>query len=422
MKAALRFVVMAIALGTAAYSHGRVGSPSSTARELPGVVNCKNHYILREPCDNAAVDVDIGVVGAVAIGPGGDVYFSGRNIVYRIDALGMLTRVAGNGSPGFSGDGGPAVDALLNIPWWDYPEWQHDFIDNDELIGALALDAAGNLYIGDSYNNRVRRVTPEGVIDTVVGTGVQGGFGGPPIRAEGVPPLKATLWWPQGLAIDAGRGNLFVSDSTGVLLMLAANGATTTLTSNDCGSFSSPGLCAPNGAAVNAASDVFVTDGYCRVRRVRSAGEVETVAGREQPDHGSPVTCGYSGDGGPAIREALAWPFAVAIDVRQNLIIADTYNHCIRKVDADGVITTLAGRCGQEGNAPPYGPAIVAGLRMPHGIAVDAIGNLYIADSGNHRMRKVTPDGIMTTIAGNGASSPEEIPIPPPFQPVPKGG
>lgn len=353
----------------------------------------KNHYILTEPCSLSAIDVAIGTPGAVATDAQGNLYFSSPNLVFKIDRSGRLTRVAGSGEAGYSGDGGPATEALLNFPK-SYPELENDPIDFSELVGPLALDAAGNLYIADAYNNRVRRVDANGVIVTVAGDAKPFDWGDRD---------PARLWWPQGIAVDA-AGRLLVSDGTGILRRIAPDGSVTTLTENDCGKHRLPGLCAPEGIAVDVHGNVHVADGYCRIRKVSGVGEVVTIAGVDtRGGHGFGWTCGYSGDGGPATSAALAWPFGVAVDADGNLFIADTYNNCIRKVDGAGVITTAAGSCGWgRGYSGDGGPATQARLNLPHGIAVGADGNLFIADTENRRLRKVTPDGLIVTVAGNG--------------------
>jgi hypothetical protein len=163
---------------------------------------------------------------------------------------------------------------------------------------------------------------------------------------------------------------------------------------------------------VDIAGNVYATDAYCRVRKIPSGGEIITVAGNESPDgRGFVVTCGYSGDGGPATRAAINGGSGMAVDAAGNLYIADTYNNRIRKVSPAGVITTVAGT-GQSygyyyhgGYSGDGGRATNALLNMPRGVAVDREGNLYIADSENFRVRKVTPDGIITTVAGNGVWS-----------------
>jgi sugar lactone lactonase YvrE len=339
---------------------------------------------------DSAVEVSIGSPAGIAADTLGNVYFSSPNLVYKLDRDGNLTRVAGRAMAGYSGDGGPAVQALLNIPLFDYPEIRADFIDYAELTGPLAVDAAGNLYIGDAYNDRVRMVDRLGTITTVA----QGG-------------------WPQGVAVDA-NGNLYVAFAYGVLQKISRDGAITPLAGANCGpGYLGPGICGPEQIAVDAAGNVYVPDVYCRVRRVGPEGSTITVAGADtQPSHGFVFTCGRFGDDGPAARAALAWPFGVALDVDHNLYIADTYNHCIRKVDGDGLIRTVAGNCGSRGYSGDADRATQAKLDAPHAIALDSAGSMYIADTGNHRIRKVSPDGLITTIAGNGGDTPDELAVP----------
>ncbi len=336
----------------------------------------------------SAVDVSIGSPAGIAADTFGNVYFSSPNLVYKLDRDGDLTRVAGRAVAGYSGDGGPAALALLNIPLFDYPEIRVDFIDFEELTGPLAVDAAGNLYIGDAYNDRVRKVDRSGTISTV---------------AEG--------GWPQGVAVDP-AGNLYVAYSSwpGYLQRYTPAGDVT-LAGTNCGpTYLGPGLCAPEQIAVDTAGNVYVPDGYCRIRKVSPDGSTVTVAGADdQPSQGFVFTCGFSGDGGPATRAALAWPFGVALDADNNLYIADTYNHCIRKVDRDGVIRAVAGQCGKQGYSGDGGPATRALLDAPHAIAIDFAGNIYIADTANYRIRKVSPGGVITTIAGNGGGLPDEL-------------
>lgn len=356
----------------------------------------KNHFILDEPCALPATTSAIGRPGAVAVDTQGNVYFSSPNIVFKLSE-GGLTRVAGNGKSGFAGDGGPAFDALLSFPA-SYPEMEMWPSEYSPLAAPLALDTSGNLYIGDVYNNRVRRVDARGIIQTVAGSGKRSAWG-----SFHLPDL----WWPQGVAIDS-AGLLLVADATGVLRRIQPDGTQVALTDNNCGAHINAGLCAPLGIAIDARGDIFAADGYCRVRKVTTAGTVMTVAGADRrPDRGSIFTCGFSGDGGPATHAALAGPRAVAVDNLGGLYIADPYNHCVRKVDPAGVIRTAAGTCGFEGFGGDGGAAIEARLNQPHGVALDAAGNLFIADSGNYRIRRIKPDGMIETIAGNGAPLPE---------------
>jgi sugar lactone lactonase YvrE len=364
-----------------------------------GEAGGENHYILQ--CGERCVRADTAAIGkptGIATDAYGNVYFSGRSIVYKVDAGGYITRVAGNGTRGFSGDGGPARDALLDIPFDKYKEIVADFIDFDYLIGGLAVDALGNLYIADSYNNRVRKVDASGIITTIAGKGDPGH------------PNSTTDYlfgWPQGVAVDAG-GNLYVSSAWGALLKRYPDGTISLESTANCGHFLDPGFCSPKQIAVDAAGNVYVPDVHCRVRKVSADGTMVTIAGDERPSRYFVWTCGYSGDGGPAIGAALSEPHSVAVDAMGNIYIADTNNRCVRKVDGDGNIVTVAGKCaediqwGDSSYSGDGGPATAAQLDRPFGVAVDRAGNLFIADTYNYRVRMVTPDGIITTIAGNG--------------------
>ncbi len=346
----------------------------------------KNHYILSGECVAAGVQQAIGKVGAVATDAHGNVYFSAPHAVYRLESSGALTRLAGGAVPGYAGDGGPARLALLDIPYDDYPEIHRDFIDFYPLVGGLAVDADGNVFIADAYNNRVRKIDPAGRISTVLDS--------------------KSVSWPQGLAADA-SGTLYVSSAWGALLRMTRDGSITTLTGANCGgAFKDPGLCVPEQIAVDGSGHVYVPDGYCRVRKVGPAGSVVTVVGNEQPGGDFAFTCAYAGDGGPALGAALGnMPYGVALDAAGSLYIADTGNHCIRKVDTTGTIDTFAGICGNNGGFDgDGGPARQAHFRTPSGVAVDAAGNVYVADTGNLRVRKIAPDGTIVTVAGDGTT------------------
>jgi NHL repeat len=242
------------------------------------------------------------------------------------------------GAYGFKGDGGPATSALLNNP------------------SGIALDAAGDLFIADTDNNRIRKVTPNGVITTVAGTG-QGGS-----VADGVPATSAQLTGPEAIAVDT-MGNLLIADS-----------------------------------------------GYpTRIRKVTPAGVISTIAGgNHQP--------GFSGDGGPATQAQLSNSVrGLAVDAAGDIFIADTQNNRIREVTPDGLIKTIAGNGnpgtgipGGGGPAGDGGPATSASLYLPSGVAIDPSGNLYIADTGNNRIRKVTPDGMISSV-GIGIGEPAGV-------------
>ena len=276
-----------------------------------------------------------------------------------------------------TGDGGPAVAAHLRSPQ------------------DVTVDAAGNLYIADAINRRIRRVDSSGTITTIAGTGVEG-FSG-----DGGPALKAQLSYPYGVAVDA-VGNLFFSeyfknrirrvDSSGIITTIAGTGEEGF--SGDGGPAVQAQLAYPWGVAVDAAGNLFFTDTTnSNIYRVDPSGIITQIAGIWRG--------GFAGDGGPAIKAHLSAPSDVAVDATGNLFIADTGNHRIRRVDSSGIITTIAGT-GVRGFAGDGGPAVQAQLDTPRGVAVNATGNLFIADSGNHRIRRVDPSGNITTIVGTG--------------------
>jgi uncharacterized protein (TIGR03437 family) len=304
---------------------------------------------------------------------------------------GIITTVAGNGAQTSSGDGGPATSASL-APW------------------GVAVDASGSLFIADPFNNRIRKVSASGIITTVAGNGTQG-FSG-----DGGPAISAFLNNPEGVAVDA-SGNLFIADSgNSRIRKVSASGIITTVAGNGSGSFAShPGdggpatsvPLSPFGVAVDASGNLFIADsGNGRIRKVSASGIITTVAGG---GNGS-----FSGDGGPATSASLQGPFGVTVDASANLFIADSLNNRIRKVSASGIITTVAGSGSVDVFTPQAGwsrnggfsgdggPATSALLNNPMGVAVDASGNLFIADSFNNRIRKVSASGIITTVAGNG--------------------
>ena len=283
-------------------------------------------------------------------------------------AVGDITTVAG----GFTGDGGPATSALLSFP------------------SGVTVDALGNLFIAS--HKRTRRVDIEtGVITTVAGDGTFG-FSG-----DGGPATSASFRFPVAVAVDS-AGNLFIADSenhrirrvdgaTGAISTVAGTGSF----SGDGGTATSARLNRPRGVVVDASGDLFIAD-CCnhRIRRVASAtGVITTVAG-----DGTPIACA---DAGSAPSASLNSPIGVAVDALGNLFIADFGSHRVRRVDAaTGVITTVAGD-GTYGFSGDGGPATSARLRSPTGVAVDASGNLFIADSGNNRIRRV--EGIAAAVA-----------------------
>ena len=291
-----------------------------------------------------------------------------------------INTAAGTGARGYSGDGGPATSAQLNQP------------------DGVAVDAAGNLYIADTNNNRIRKVAPGGTISTVAGTGTSGYSG------DGGPATSAQLHYPSGVAVDS-SGNLYIADSYNYRIRKVAPGGTiSTLAgtgtqgySGDGGPATSAKLDYPYGVAVDSSGNLYIADmrNY-RVRKVAPGGTISTVAGTG--------TSGYSGDGGPATSAKLSYTSGVAVDSSGNLYIADEGNNRIRKVAPGGTISTVAGT-GTSGYSGEGGPATSAQLNTPYGVAVDAAGNLYIADTNNKRIREVAPGGTIWTVAGDGHST-----------------
>ncbi len=307
----------------------------------------------------------------------------------------IITTVAGNGKPALTGDGGAATGAGVLEPF------------------ATVVDNAGNLYIVDAIDNVIREVAVNtGIISTVAGINGAGGFGG-----DHGPAVDATLNGPTGVAVDS-AGNLYIADSQNDFIrkVTAATGNISTVVgighlimikgippsapagyTGDGGLATSAKLDNPAGLAFDSSDNMYIADNLNNViRKVDSAtGIISTVAGNH--------TKGYSGDGGPAISAELNSPNGVAVDASGNLFIVDT--QAIRKVvAATGIITTVAGT-GSAGYSGDGGAATAAELDNPTNIAVDSAGNLYIADASNNRIREVNADtGMIATIVGNGTS------------------
>lgn len=302
---------------------------------------------------------------------------AGAPQLVRLSPTGSLAVVAGaTAEPRSWGDGGPAAGARLDSPT------------------GLALAPDGVLYIADTGNGRIRRVDPKGVITTVAGAGRSGSLG------DALPALAARLFAPSALSLDA-AGGLFIADpAVSRVRRLSAAAMLFNVAGTGVAGFNGDGVAASaqlnQPAGVVAAPDgrVFIADtGNHRIRVLSLSGTLSTVAGRGLR--------GYAGDGGRALDALLDSPAGLALDRHGNLYIADRWNHAIRKLDASGTIVTVAGR-GLPGFSGDGGPATQARLNHPTAVAVDAQGNLYIADTENHRIRKVGPDGIIRTIAGDG--------------------
>lgn len=314
----------------------------------------------------------------IAVDPAGNLFIAdtGNQRIRKIDTTGVITTVAGGGAWGNWGNGGPATAASLDSPM------------------GVAVDGNGNLFI--SENTQVRKVDSSGIITLVAGRQGHRGFAG-----DGGPALSAQLWGVEDVAVDA-TGNIYLADTrNGRVRRIDPTGTITTVAGSNVFGFSGDGgpatsatLALPSGVAIAPDGSLYIADRpNQRVRRVDTTGIISTIAGSG--------FLSYYGDGGPALEAALYSPEGVAVDAAGNRYIADTRNHRIRRIDAAGTITTVAGT-GDEGYSGDGGPATAARLRHPSAVGVDAAGNVYLADSWNNRVRRITADGIIATVAGTG--------------------
>ncbi len=302
----------------------------------------------------------------------------------------IIITIAGNGDWGYSGDGGPALDAKLYSP------------------SGVVADSSGNVYFSDMVNNRVRKVTSTGLITTFAGNGynsdsLTGGFSG-----DGGPADSAALYWPSGLAFDR-AGNMYIADAgNSRIRKVSPAGIITTYAGTDSSGYNGDGQPAtsarlhyPSGIWIDETGDLFIADCFNnRVRKIDTAGMITTVAGN---GYGAgTLGGGYGGDGGPATSAQLSWPAGVATDRSGNLYIAEINNNCVRKVTPGGIISTIAGNDTVAGYNGDGMVDTLARLCAPGGLMTDTVGNLYIADAGNSRIRIITPGGIINTFAGTG--------------------
>jgi sugar lactone lactonase YvrE len=297
----------------------------------------------------------------------------------------IITTIAGNGtgagtnpcSTCYGGDNAQATAAEINAPF------------------GVAIDGTGNLYIADYYNNRIRKVTTAGIITTVAGNGTAG-FSG-----DGAQAVAAELYNPYGITLDA-AGNLYITDQvnqrirkvtpSGIITTIAGNG--TNGYSGDGGQATAAELNSPTNVILDDFGNLYIADYYNNViRKINTLGIISTIAGTG--------TQGYSGDGGQATAAEINQPVSFVFDASGNLYIADEGNYVIRKINTLGIISTIAGN-GTFGYSGDNSAATAAELSYPYGVTIDAIGNLYIADEVSSRIRMVNIAGIISTIAGDG--------------------
>ena len=284
----------------------------------------------------------------------------------------IITTIAGNGTGGDTGDGGLAVLAEIMDP------------------SGVATDNYGNIYV--SFNSRIRKINSSGIISTIAGTGVPG-FSG-----DGGPAVNAQVHDPWGIAVD-NAGNLYFADSKnnrirriddlGIITTIAGNGDTANI--GDGGAATLASINTPGFLAFSGAGELFLTCRYC-VRKIDGSGTIATIAGTG--------VSGYSGDGGSATSAQIT-SSGLAIDAAGNIYISDSYSMVVRKVNPAGIISTVAGN-GIGGFGGDGGPATTAELIDPNGLSTDAVGNLFICDGANGRIRMVNALGIITTVAGGG--------------------
>jgi trimeric autotransporter adhesin len=384
------------------------------------------------PATSAQLNRPMGVITDTA----GNVYVAEYNgsRIRKVDILGTITTIAGTGSEGYSGDGGPAVNARLFMPQ------------------GMAWDPQGNLLIADSHNCVIRKVDKfTQIITTIAGTGSQGYSG------DGGPALSAKFKWNADIAVD-GAGNIFVADSgnnvirkisaaTQIITTIAGTGSAAY--SGDGGPATAAALNDPSGIDVDASGNIYIADeDNCRIRKISASdNKIRTIAGNG--------TCAYAGDGGSATSANINHPKGVAVKSTGEVIISDAFNQCIRQVATGNTISTFPGTTpgqglntpegvapyfdtaqnklflfiaetannrirkldtvnktvvtvagtGTAGSAGDFGLAADALLRSPEGVWVDSSGDIYIADTGNHKIRKVHhATNRIYTVAGTGAS------------------
>jgi hypothetical protein len=299
-------------------------------------------------------------------------FVEANHTIRKVSSVGILSTIAGNGSPGFGGDGGAATSAILHRPLF------------------VAIGKHDDLFFTDAQNNRVRKIdAATGVITTIAGNGI-GGYAG-----DGLPATNAELNSPSGICIDT-FGNLYISDQSNYRIRkVDISGYITTICGTGVWGIGTDGGLADttqiglvNGICSDNYNNIFITDGD-RIRKIDAiTGVISTYAGNG--------VSGNAGDEGPALAAQLMDPYAITFDRVQRLYIACMYGSVVRVVDSSGVIHRVAGN-GTAGFSGDGGVDTAARVNLPEGIAADACGNIYFCDLGNNRIRKVTYPPILTT-------------------------
>ena len=326
----------------------------------------------------AATSAKLSSPGSSCADAAGNLYIADKNnhVIRKVGTDGVISTIVGTGTAGNTGDGGPANAATISAPL------------------SVKVDAAGNLFIADFGNSRIRKVTPAGIISTVAGT--TNGFAG-----DGGAATAAQINNPTDVGVDA-AGNIYICDygnnkirkvtTTGIISTLAGS---TAGFSGDGGPATAAEFNSPNGIHVDASGNVLVADlNNNRVREVSTSGMIQTIAGND--------TAGYSGDGGAATAAKLRRPAFITKDSVGNIFFSDLSNHVVRRISTTGIITTIAGNnAAGSGYTGDGGPATEAQLNQPTGVNFDAMGNFYITVQGSHAVRKITPPStaVNNTIA-----------------------
>ncbi len=323
------------------------------------------------PATAAAIDFAIGVVTDNV----GNLYFAdgNNNKIKKVDTAGIITTIAGTGTAGFFGDNGLATVAQLSDPY------------------DVALDDTGNIYIADFGNQRIRKINTSGIITTYAGTGT-GGYTG-----DGVAATSVGIWNPTDICTDH-DGNLFISDNGNQRIRkVDASGIISTYVGNGAAGYSGDSSAAtaaqinfPGGIKMDKNDNLYLADfGNNCIRKITAAGIIYTIAGTG--------VAGFAGDGAAAVSAQLHRPSAVCTDTSDNIFIADAQNYRVRKIDASGIITTIAGT-GTAGYSGDGGPATAARISSPGGLYADKMGNLFISDGTNYRIRKLIISLATTTV------------------------
>ncbi len=357
------------------YSVSNVIGATSYVWTLPSLWTGSSLITTMNATAGAAIGyVTVSAINACGIGPAQSLAITINQTITTQNYI--ISTVAGDNTAGYNFDNVAATSSHL------------------DSIAGVAKDNNGNVYIADYRNHRIRKIDGFGIITTICGNGTSGHTG------DGNQATLATISFPTGVAVDA-VGNIFIADNgshrirkintSGIITTIAG---TTQGFSGDNGKAINAQLNSPYGIAVDAAGNAYFGDrnNHC-IRKIGTNDTITTIAGRG-------TIAGFYGDGLPGDSAKLQYPSGVAVDGKGNVFFADTYNNCIRKINTNEIISTIANVDTIPGYAGDGTPAIHARLRAPYGVAVDALGNVYISDGGNNVIREIKSDGKIYPIAG----------------------